>query len=203
MVDNFKQIKGLLNFRSPDDFYFLQILQRKKDHNNGKVNGSNNNSRLVKAYYIRSLEYFDFIEPEVKELCKLFNARAGINLNRRSYEKTAFHTLRKVADQIMNRDYTHINKAFNSVCGMYSSETDKKWLLDIDNLQKTETSFLETIKKRIKEFQPVGEKIICVIPSKTGFHFITKPFNLSEAEVFLEKNNLEVHKNNPTNLYIP
>ena len=32
MKDNFDIIKPLLKFRSEDDFYFLQILQRKKDH---------------------------------------------------------------------------------------------------------------------------------------------------------------------------
>ena len=64
MVNNFKQIRALLDFRSKDDFYFLQILQRKKDQKDKaiKVNGTNNNARLVKAYYISSLEYFDFIE---------------------------------------------------------------------------------------------------------------------------------------------
>lgn len=30
-----------------------------------KVNGVNNNSRLVKAYYVNSLEYLDFITPEI------------------------------------------------------------------------------------------------------------------------------------------
>jgi len=201
MVDNFKQIKSLLEFRSPDDFYFLQILQRKKDHNNNKVNGSNNNSRLVKAYYIHSLEYFDFIEPEVKELCKVFGARAGINLNRRSYEKTAFHTLRKVADQIMNRDYTHVNKAFNSVCGMYSNETDKRWLLDFDYM--IEKRYLKGLLLTLHGIQPIGDKFIAQIPSKSGIHIISKPFNIKDAKQLMELHDFEVHKNNPTNLYIP
>ena len=39
-VNNFGLIRSLLEFRTEDDFYFLQILQRKKDHNNGKVNGT-------------------------------------------------------------------------------------------------------------------------------------------------------------------
>lgn len=98
MVDNFDRIRKLLNFRSKDDFYFVQVLQRKKDHNNTKVNGTNNNSRLIKVYYISSLEYFDFVKPEIIELCKVFGARAGINLNRRSFERMAFHHLKKVTD---------------------------------------------------------------------------------------------------------
>jgi len=32
MIDNFEQIKKLLTFETEDDFYFGQILQRKKEH---------------------------------------------------------------------------------------------------------------------------------------------------------------------------
>lgn len=77
MTDNFDKIIPLLNWRTSDDFYFLQILQRKKDHKEGiKVNGANNNSRLIKAYYVKSLESLNFYKPKIIELCKLFNARA-------------------------------------------------------------------------------------------------------------------------------
>ena len=31
VVDNFDQIKSLLTFEDKDDFYFCQIIQRKKD----------------------------------------------------------------------------------------------------------------------------------------------------------------------------
>ena len=54
MIDNFDLIKTMLKFESEDDFYFAQIIQRKKDNPNG-VNGSNNSSRLIKAYYINML----------------------------------------------------------------------------------------------------------------------------------------------------
>ena len=36
MIDNFSKIEPLLNWRSEDDFYFFQILQRKKDHKGEK-----------------------------------------------------------------------------------------------------------------------------------------------------------------------
>ena len=47
MIDNFELIKSLLKFESPDDFYHLQILKRKKE--NPEL-GSN--SRVVKTYYV-------------------------------------------------------------------------------------------------------------------------------------------------------
>src|SRR5690606_34154535 len=174
MIDNFDQIRRLLDFRSKDDFYFVQILQRKKDHIIGKVNGCNNNSRLIKAYYIRSLEYFDFIKPEIIELCKLFQARAGINLNRRSFKNMALQNLRKITDQILNEDYIHAPKAYSSVCGMYSNESDKTWIIDIDD--KEYVSY--ELKSYIDTLRPEGDKFITEIPSKNGYHIITRPFDL-------------------------
>lgn len=197
MVDNFNQIRDLLDFRSEDDFYFLQILQRKKDHKEGKVNGANNNSMLIKAYYISSLSYFDFIKPEVIELCKLFNARAGINLNRRSFKKMALQHLRKITDQILNEDYFHASKAYNSVCGAYSNESDKNWIIDIDDKDYDSDELIEFINL----LKPHGYKYIAKIPSKNGYHIITRPFDLQAFK--LDGPDLEVHKNNPTNLFIP
>lgn len=201
-VDNFDQIRSLLEFRSSDDFYFLQILQRKKDHNKVKVNGSNNNSRLIKAYYVKSLEHFDFIKPEVIELCTIFGARAGINLNRRSFRKMSLQLLRKVTDQILNESYDKAHKAYSSVVGAYSNETDKKWILDIDGEEASPLmlSFInyqcEPICNHVSD-----SKIYCTIPSKSGYHVITKPFNLQTFHA--KYPDIEVHKNNPTNLYIP
>lgn len=201
MVNNFEIIRPLLDFRSDDDFYFLQILQRKKDHKDGqKVNGTNNNSRLVKAYYIKSLDHFNFVEDEVIKLCELFNARAGINLNRRSFEKMALQHLKKVTDQIINKDHRKAHKAYSSVVGAFAHESDKKWILDIDEMMPVEE--MDELTDFLSKLQPYGLKQIAIIPSKSGMHLITKPFNLKdfkEARLW----DIEVHKNNPTNLYIP
>ena len=208
-VDNFDLIRSLLSFRSEDDFYFLQILQRKKDHNNGKVNGSNNNARLIKAYYIHSLEYFDFIKPEVIEMCKLFWARANINLNRRSYEDTAKKVHIHMAEKILlHKDYQHVHSAWNTVCGQYHSETDKLWLWDFDEGDEIyETTFTECMMK----CRPNTQSIIAKIPSRSGFHLITTPFDLAQFSQFMgqtglnwskDVNFLHLHRNNPTNLCI-
>ena len=67
-------------FESSDDFYFLQILKRKKEHPD-----LGSNSITVHTYYVNSLEHFKNIEKEVINLCEFHNARAYINLNKRSY----------------------------------------------------------------------------------------------------------------------
>lgn len=200
IVDNFKLIRDILKFRSGDDFYFLQILQRKKDHPKGAVNGTNNNSRLVKAYFISSFEYFDFIKPEVTKLCDVFGARAYINLNRRSYEKMSFHLLKKVTDQICNKEFNKAYKAYHTVCGEYVQESDKLWILDDDiKFPPDLITYLGTV---LSEIQPHGPKIKYIIPTLSGQHIITSPFNLKEAKSILDDFKLDVHKNNPTILYI-
>lgn len=65
VIDNFDQILDILEFNNSDEFYFLQIIQRKKD---GCVTDTGNNGyRTVKTYYIFSRE-----QLERKEL-KLLN----------------------------------------------------------------------------------------------------------------------------------
>jgi hypothetical protein len=203
MTNNFEQIRELLDFKSDDDFYFLQILQRKKDNKKGtKVNGSNNNSRLVKAYYVKSVEHFDFIVPEVIELCNIFNARAGFNLNKRSFRKMALQHLKKVTDQLINGSYDKAHKAYSSVVGSFSNDTDKKWVLDIDDVDDVSPLLLNFINKCEPKSKSLADgKIIALIPSKSGFHVITKPFNVMEFKKVYQE--ISIHKNNPTNLYIP
>lgn len=208
MINNFDQIRELLSFDSEDEFYFVQILQRKKD-NPGNINGSNNSSRLIKAYYIDSLEKFDRQKEEMIHFADFYNARVGINLNKRSYEKTAFNTLKKVAEVMHNKNYKSVYRAWNTACGVHNGG-DKIWLLDVDAI--TDVGILSTIdypeQRRytymeacIEASEPIGNKILANIPSKSGYHLITLGFDTREfTKQFPE---IEIHKNNPTNLYIP
>ena len=208
-VDNFKLIRPLLTFESEDDFYFVQILQRKKD-NPGNINGSNNSSRLIKAYYINSIEKFDRLEKEMKFFADYFNARVGINLNKRSYYKTAFNTMKTMAEQMHNKNFKTVHRAWNTACGVHNGG-DKIWLLDVDKITDLDILAMfdnpdgrrhNLMVKCINDSQPTNkEKIIANIPSKSGYHLITYGFDTRKfVELFPE---IEIHKNNPTNLYIP
>ena len=197
MIDNFDIIKGLLNFESPDDFYHLQIIKRKKE--NPEL-GSN--SYVVKTYYIKSVEYLEKKRNEIINLCEFNNARACINLNRRSFERLAFHMLKKVTDQIMNKDFKSVRKAYESVCGAYSNEPNKKWIIDIDYKDISEEErgvIFNYIELLIKETGK--DETITIIPTRNGEHWITSPFNLG---IFRENygGTIDVHKDNPTILYI-
>ena len=200
MINNFNLLRKFIEFRSEDDFYFIQVIQRKKDFKDDqRIYGTNNNSRLVKAYYVGSLEYYDFVQQEIIKLCEVFNARAGINLNRRSYKKSAFNHLKKITDQLMDEHYTKTYKAYSSVVGSFMNETDKKWILDIDTFDLPNLSLMDNLYN----CDPIGDKILEEIPSKAGSHLISKPFNIKQFREHKEYDDVEIHKNNPTNLYIP
>jgi hypothetical protein len=198
MVDNFELIMQLLSFSSEDDFYHLQVIKRKKEH---PELGSN--SHVVKTYYIRSLDHLDKVGPEIVSLCDFHGARAYINLNRRSFEKIAFHTLRKVTEQIMNRDFASVRKAYESVCGVYANAPEKRWILDLDGVETPSPIMMAFIDHRC---EPIADsvtdgKCIAAVPTKNGVHLITRPFNLQK---FREKYpEVDVHKDNPTLLYMP
>jgi hypothetical protein len=203
MIDNFSLIEPLLVFPHKDIFYFVQILQRKKDHKGVTLGGSNNNSRLIRAYFIKSVDHLNKVKEEMITLANVFNARISINLNPRNFEKAGFQVMQKIANQMMNKDYENIHRAYTSVCGEYHSETDRRWIIDLDKddlIYKEEIKeFIEKEHLKLKDHDKVSRyRILAEIPSKSGLHIITNPFNLTTWDF-----NVEIHKNNPTNLYIP
>jgi hypothetical protein len=196
MINNIDIISPLLQFNSGDDFYHLQILKRKKEH---PTLGSN--SYVVKTYYVSSLEYLNHRYPEIKALCEFHNARAYINLNVRSYERLAFQMLKKVTDQIMNKDFKSVRKAYESVAGEFGTGKDKRWIIDIDFADHVTYDYVKTLKAYIESEFTAGGGILAEVPTKNGFHLITKPFRLDSF--MMRYLDIDVHKNNPTILYIP
>jgi hypothetical protein len=195
MTNNIDKILPLLVFDKQDDFFFLQILQRKKE--NPKL-GSN--SRVVKNYYIKSRVELEEKYDEIKALCEIFNARACIRLNKRNFKKVAFKAMVNVANTMANGEYQHVKGSYDRACGKgHDAQGNKRWILDIDG--DFASSFLKKIETHINNLQPAGDKIIAEIPSKFGTHLITKPFNTEQWSMLHP--NIEIHKDNPTNLFIP
>ncbi len=196
MINNLEIIKSLLKFDSEDDFYHAQIIKRKKEH---KELGSN--SYIVKTYYIKSIEDLDFYFPEMKCLADFHNARVCINLNKRSFENIAFQTLQKTTNQIMNKDWKSVRKAYNSVCGTYSAaKNDKRWIIDIDEPYSVDVE--QQCINFINSFLPEGNKHIATLPTKNGFHIICSPFNIEQWKK-MTKLPYDIHKDNPSLIYIP
>lgn len=191
MIDNFEQIKSYLDFESSDVFYYVQIIKRRKENPELKVN-----NYMIKSYTIKSIDYLDLKKEEIITLCKLHNARAYINLNKRSFEKCAYHSMKKLTDVILAKSFVSAKKVFDSVASSHSSDKEKKWLIDVDDMDFPSPLMMAHIDHNCK---PYGNKIVGVIRTVNGCHLITKPFNIVQ---FREKYpDVEVKKNSPTLLF--
>jgi hypothetical protein len=193
MIDALNKLAQYLTFDTEDDFYYLQILQRRKDNP-----GLNSDTRVIKNYYIGSLQYLEKHYEEIKNACNTFNARAMLRLNRRSYEKVAFRAMQLMAMSLGNREYQYVRRIYSRACGQTHNDPNPKWILDIDNNKESPSPDLLSY---ILFSKPAGEKHITTLETKNGFHCITKPFDMTD---FGKKfPSVSVHKDNPVNLYIP
>lgn len=192
MIDNFKLIKSLLEFPNDDIYYHLQILRRGKDH--PELPAAN---RVIKPYFICSLESLDYVEDEIKKLCEFFGARAYINLAPKSIKKTTMLQLKYLAQRAYEGDFKKIWKSWNTCAGEIKGEKSR-WVVDVD--EPLENNLLDSMFwDFLRNLEPIGSKFIAEIPTKSGYHLITTPFNLQQ---FKEKYpDIDVHKNNPTLLY--
>ena len=195
-IDNFELIKPLLEFeQEEDEYYVIYILKRRKD--NPEMEGD---SKVIKDYYVTSLKYLESKKEEIIKLCEVFNARAVINLNRKSYKDTAFVMLEKLALALSEEKYQGVRNLYRKSSGNAKIVGQKRWILDID--EKLPEERIKQFCTFIHRLRPEGQKEIALLPSKNGWHLITTPFDLktfNEQEVF----NFEVKRDNPTNLYIP
>ena len=227
MINNFQQIAELLTFDTPDDFYFLQIIKRRKENPDMK-----NGAKVIKSYRVDSLFKLNDIRSEVIDHCIHNNARAYINLNICSFQTTAYEHLREISTLMLKRNYKDVKNAYDSVCGSTKPAKNPLWLIDVDekNLNLVSeicasvnsTGYLRVDKKHIKHINVNTEleeaedndnekdiekiditkhitetRIKAVIETKSGYHIITMPFNKS---MFSHKQ--DVHINSPTILFI-
>jgi hypothetical protein len=193
VIDNFKLINSLLKFNNDDIYYHLQIIRRGKDH--PELIAAN---RLIKTYFITDINDLDFYEQEIKDLCKFFGARAYINLAPKSIKKTAMLQLKYLTERAYTGDFKKIWKSWNTCAGKIKGE-EPRWVVDIDNSLEKMIYWWDIEKYINEECDPIGDKTITIIPTKSGNHLITTPFNLQQ---FKEKYpDIDVHKNNPTLLY--
>ena len=214
MVDNFELIKPLLHFGKHGDFYFLQLLQRKKDGLD-VPNGSDNQRRLVKDFHITSESQLAELRDEIIRICDETGARAYIRLNKRNYRTIAMAYAQETLEKARkNEEFGNTYNEINSVIGRYPEghKEDKTWLVDIDDVGP-DSSLVERVKDIIARCEPVDttggfRKVIATIPTRSGTHLITKPFNLQKFNE-LKKEEIEVTseiavlKDNPTILYAP
>lgn len=100
VVDNFDMMKNYMEFNSPDDVYFVQIIKRWKDNKDkpdadawkqqGKASGTyHSGAEYLNYWLIHSASDLDLIKNEILKVCSYNNARAYISINSRSQKQVA------------------------------------------------------------------------------------------------------------------
>ena len=195
MIDNIELIKGLLNFTDEGDFYMLYVFKRKKDQPEDERD-NHQSVRTIKTYCIESIDHLERRYDEIKQLCEMFKARAYIHVQKQNHKDVSFNMMVELAQRIQSGQ-TNQKGLFDSVVGQIKTQ-EKRWIVDVDI---KDVGFAEEVDKFINSLRPEGPKIETAIPTKNGYHLITKRFDVME---FAKKYpDIDIQKKNPTLLYLP
>lgn len=187
VIDNFDIIREHLDFIDTKlDRYVVHVLRRPKDISEDLKNalGANESQRLIKTYYIDSLEYFDKKREAIKELCRANNARAYIIVQPKDNFECLLNLGEKIFETIRNKNYSvkpeHLIR--QAYCEWHKTRK-KQWILDLDNDEMhgwTQSQVKDLVAKQLEAIgKPSSE--MYEVPTKHGVHIVSSPFNLMEA----------------------
>ena len=190
MTNNFKLIKDFIQARwggqfdsFTDAFYMVEIIGRAKD--NARIVAGNHK---FKTYYIRTMEDIDKYENEIKLLCDTLQMRAYISINHKSMKHVTLNTLAEYANRIAQENFDKPYSLFDSCAAKYVERSEQLWIIDVDkddadwysvNGEYTVDQLTEYYVGVVESCEP-KKKIVAVIPTKSGKHIITHPFNTVE-----------------------
>ena len=213
MTDNFNLIRDyMINEGIPlkekdmgDLFFCVMLVRRGKDHPD--LPAAN---YTFKIYYLDSIEKFDKLKFEMIKCCNMFKLRAYVSVNVKSKEEFSKMCAFKFTQNILNNEYKKPWRVDEHMFGKITAKNDNTWLIDIDdiNLRKEEDNeYIGCIKYFINncdsKYNPI---IIKEIPTKSGIHILTRPFNMSQYKKYWDQLNTmrefpDVKKNHITLLY--
>ena len=194
MINNLELIKPLLNFDNEGDFYMLYVFKRKKDQTTDKAN--HQSVRTIKSYCVDSVEYLEKRYDEIQQLCEMFKARAYIHIQKQNHKDVALEMIPQIVKRIQSGQINQ-KHVFDSVVGQLKTY-EKRWIVDIDVRDR---DFVGEVREFINSNRPEGPKIEVAIPTKSGYHLITKRFDVMEFQKKYPE--IDIQKKNPTLLYLP
>lgn len=202
MIDNFEFLASWFeNLKSKDDFYFVQIIQRKKDGVN--LPSYTSGARTIRSFYFFNKEEFLRQEPYIKELCDKNNARAYFWINPRNTFDVACESIKQFTELIRNGNTRQGIAVYDRATGASRSlNYDKLWIVDLDS---KDLDYIKKVMDIIKSCRgKEGNRIRYVNSTLNGVHLITEKFDKRQFAQELAINNMDsidIHDDNPTLLY--
>jgi len=200
LIDNYNFFRDKLEFTNSGDFYVISIILRKKDitiksPNISKIllnnidthinpywrvdpNLSNvirkniKNDRILYTYFIKSIEEYNSYEEEIKELCKLLQARVYFCI----VKQNIYDTFDTIHDQLLcNSGKYEIYDSFIDMFTLYKQ--NKRNIYGLVDLDGDEVNYKDYIIKNILKWRFLYE-----IKSINGYHLIYNYHNKEISE---------------------
>lgn len=212
MTDNFNRYRefisllgGIPNINEKgnlDKYYVIELMRRGKD--NPDLPAANYH---FKNYYIYSWRDLDRYESEIKNICTLLNLRAYCSVNYKLMSQVSLDTLAESARRIAAHDYKKFYNIFESCSGKFVDNKNNLWVVDVDNINLSDDKDLckVNILNGFINNMESGHKVnvLYTMPTKSGVHLITYPFNLQRFNQEWNQAifSVDIKKNHLTLLY--
>ena len=211
IIDNYNFFRNKLEFTNPGDFYVIHIVIRRKDvvdettdniHNTLLKNvdnfinpyfrlysglsplikdKENNDHRVLFTYFINFIDIYNSYEKEIKELCKLFKARAYIFVVKQNNIK-CWDDL-KIQTELQDHNIYKYNTFIDRYTLYQQNKRNIIGLLDLDG---DEVQHKDYIIKNILKWRFMYE-----VQSPNGCHLI---YNHHTPDIFDKVKELLPHK---------
>jgi hypothetical protein len=177
--------------RELGQFIYTELIDRRS-------NKGNNTHRVVKVFHHRDRADFDIHWPIIRGLCDTLGVRAYTRLAPRSFASVGRRFTGMVVEAALSDNWSGMKSLYSRACGTAAPE-QKYWLFDVDEINPHNMRFGI-------ELGSAG-LLRSTIPSRKGLHYITVPYdylgNQNPRLRLVAYPHVSMHKDNPTNLYIP
>ena len=199
LTEQFSSLNGDDGLVQADTFYNVVLIGRKKD--NALVDGK------VKSYTINDISDLDKYKQEIITICDALKVRAYISVNYKSHKQVTLDAMVEYANDIAQDCFNNSRGIYDSVVAKFADRKKQLWIIDVDkddSFGKSVDELTDLYIKTTESCKPY-KKIVTVIPTKSGKHIITHPFDASEfylkiGELVKLGSNL-IKKNDMTLLY--
>lgn len=190
MTNNFALIeKYMINENIPishedagDLFFCIMLVRRGKDH--PTLPAAN---YTFKSYYIDSIEKLHKVQNEIIKCCEMFGLRAYVSVNVKSKETFSKYCNFKFSQNVLNNEYKKPWAVIDHVFGKCPAANDKTWIIDVDDIKDNPSIVTEVLSTVLRCRSKHSNPIVGEIPTRSGIHILTRPFNLMEFCEFWKK----------------
>lgn len=174
-MDNLENLKPLITFTNENEYYFIQIFQRRKDNPE-----MDKGVKRIKSYCVYSMEELNKLYPSIRRYCEKFNARAYIRLNSQDAFDVNLRVIEQISKNIRLKNYKKTRNVWDAISGQGGKT--KYWVIDIDKEHLDFKNFSvmligEELRHHFENVRQIKRPILCTNPTKTGIHLITESFD--------------------------